>query len=63
MHLYNFKYLFIKINVNLIFRDRFRTTLNIVADALGAGIITHYYKKNTMQTSIQEEEIELDTST
>lgn len=62
MHLYNFKYLFIKININLIFRDRFRTTLNIVADALGAGIITHYYKKNT-QTSIQEEEMELYIST
>lgn len=62
MHLYIFKYLFIKININLIFRDRFRTTLNIVADALGAGIITHYYKKN-MQTSIQEEEMELYIST
>ncbi|XP_043797393.1 excitatory amino acid transporter 3-like isoform X1 [Apis laboriosa] len=44
------------------FVDRFRTTLNIVADALGAGIITHYYKKNT-QTSIQEEEMELYIST
>lgn len=63
MHLYNFKYIFIKININSIFRDRFRTTLNIVADALGAGIITYYYKKNIMQTSIQEEEIELYIST
>lgn len=36
------------------FVDRFRTTLNIVADALGAGIITHYYNKNK-QSSVQEE--------
>ncbi|XP_053970255.1 excitatory amino acid transporter 1-like [Hylaeus volcanicus] len=25
--------------------DRFRTTMNIIADALGAGIVTHYYEK------------------
>ncbi|CAK9815724.1 Excitatory amino acid transporter 3 [Anthophora quadrimaculata] len=43
------------------FVDRFRTTLNIVADALGAGIITHYYQKNK-QNSVPEE-MELCTST
>lgn len=36
------------------FVDRFRTTLNIIADALGAGIITHYYNKNK-QCTVQEE--------
>lgn len=36
------------------FRDRFRTTLNIIADALGAGIISHHYKKSK-QNSIPEE--------
>ncbi|XP_076618915.1 excitatory amino acid transporter 3 [Colletes latitarsis] len=33
--------------------DRFRTTLNIIADALGAGIITHYYEKSR-QNSVPE---------
>ncbi|KAF3425381.1 hypothetical protein E2986_14024, partial [Frieseomelitta varia] len=42
------------------FVDRFRTTLNIIADALGAGIISHYYKKDK-QTSVPEE-MELYTS-
>ncbi|XP_076162781.1 excitatory amino acid transporter 3 [Ptiloglossa arizonensis] len=37
--------------------DRFRTTINIIADALGAGIITHYYKKN--EQNFIPEEIEL----
>lgn len=36
------------------FVDRFRTTLNIIADALGAGIISHHYKKSK-QNSIPEE--------
>ncbi|XP_076663583.1 excitatory amino acid transporter 3 [Andrena cerasifolii] len=36
------------------FVDRFRTTLNIIADALGAGIIAHYYEKNR-RSSIPEE--------
>lgn len=45
----------------LLFRDRFRTTLNIIADALGAGIIAHYYKKNN-PNSIPEE-MELYTTT
>ncbi|XP_003486870.1 excitatory amino acid transporter 3-like isoform X1 [Bombus impatiens] len=43
------------------FVDRFRTTLNIIADALGAGIISHHYKKSK-QNSIPEE-IGLYTST
>lgn len=43
------------------FVDRFRTTLNIIADALGAGIISHYYKKDK-QISVPEK-MELYTST
>ncbi|XP_076231330.1 excitatory amino acid transporter 3 [Calliopsis andreniformis] len=36
------------------FVDRFRTTMNIIADALGAGIIAHYDEKNE-QNFIPEE--------
>ncbi|XP_031841588.1 excitatory amino acid transporter 3 [Nomia melanderi] len=36
------------------FVDRIRTTMNIIADALGAGIINHYYNKNK-EESISEE--------
>lgn len=35
------------------FVDRFRTTINIVADALGAGIISHHCKKDI--SNIEEE--------
>ncbi|XP_029052197.1 excitatory amino acid transporter 3-like isoform X2 [Osmia bicornis bicornis] len=39
------------------FVDRFRTTLNIVGDALGAGIITHYYNKNKQIPGSEEMEL------
>ncbi|CAL7952022.1 unnamed protein product [Xylocopa violacea] len=39
------------------FVDRFRTTLNIVADALGADIISHHYKKNKRNSVPEEVEL------
>ena len=29
----------------ILFRDRFRTTVNVLGDAFGAGIVYHYSKK------------------
>lgn len=36
------------------FVDRFRTTINIITDALGAGIISHYCKRN-IENKLEEE--------
>jgi len=30
----------------LFFSDRFRTIINIIGDALGANIVSHFYKTN-----------------
>lgn len=30
--------------MNLYFRDRFRTTINVLGDSLGAGIVNHLSK-------------------
>lgn len=33
------------------FRDRFRTVINVMGDAFGAGIVAHYSKKELEATS------------
>lgn len=43
------------------FVDRFRTTMNIVADALGAGIITHYYNRDKRNFEPEETELTMNT--
>ena len=50
----------LQIIAKFIYRDRFRTTINVVCDALGAYVVEHLSKKELeASANLQEETIEL----
>lgn len=46
-------------NLSSLFRDRFRTMVNIVADCLGAGLISELVKKENKRVKLNVQNYEI----